>query len=242
MLSVVMTSYARRQQLRRLMSAARSAGCAAIAAAASPLLASAGHAGLAVALGAAAVGLEAAESSRAAPGLTQPRRRRVRGAGQASARAADARGLARRACSRLAGPRDLDHVVRSPSGMGFVSETERLATRAPTLRARVTRRAGSRAGIPLPRRGVSGHLRHTHPTDRAHRGGGARRVARPPDARAAPDTAPPSAIVERRDDRASARLTTVAGGGACPAQRGHQAVERDDEHLAPRCARSIGRE
>jgi hypothetical protein len=104
MLSVVMTSYPRRQQLRRLMGAARFAGCAAIAAAASPLLASAGHAGLAVALGAVAVGM-ALLSRRA---LRLSRRSRVGAESEAEVRRALeplTRGLARRACGGLVGPR-----------------------------------------------------------------------------------------------------------------------------------------
>ena len=126
MLSVVMTSYPRRQQLRRLMSAARFAGCAAIAAAASPLLASAGHAGLAVALGAAAVGLGLL-SRRA---LRLARRSRVGAESEAQVRRA-LEPLAREGW-RVAhavdwpGRGDLDHVLRSPSGMGFVIETKTL--------------------------------------------------------------------------------------------------------------------
>ena len=59
MLGVVMVSYPRRQQFRRLLSAARFAGCAAIAAAASTVLAKAGQIGLAVIVGALAAAFAA---------------------------------------------------------------------------------------------------------------------------------------------------------------------------------------
>ena len=147
MLSVVMTSYPRRQQLRRLMSAARFAGCAAIAVAASPLLASAGHAGLAVALGAAAVGLGLL-SRRA---LRLDRRSRVGAESEAQLRRAleplTREGWRVEHAVDWPGRGDLDHVVRSPSGMGFVIETKTLRYTRVTLRARLTRRAGSRAGV-----------------------------------------------------------------------------------------------
>jgi hypothetical protein len=57
MLSAVTVSYPRRQQLRRLMRAARLAASAAIASVATGLLASAGYVGLAVSLGAVAIAL-----------------------------------------------------------------------------------------------------------------------------------------------------------------------------------------
>jgi hypothetical protein len=135
MLSVMMMSYPRRQQLRRLMRATRFAGCAAIAAAGSALLASANHASLAVALGAVAAGL-GLWSRRA---LRLARRSRVGAESEAQVRRA-LKPLAREGW-RLAhavdwpGRGDLDHVLRSPSGMGFVIETKTLRySRAHVLR------------------------------------------------------------------------------------------------------------
>ena len=126
MLSAVTVNHPRRQQLSRLMSAARFAGCAAIAAAASPLAASAGHAGLAVGLGAVAVGM----------GLLSRRALRL---ARGSRVGAESEAQVRRALKALAregwrvehavdwpGRGDIDHVVRSPSGMGFVIETKTL--------------------------------------------------------------------------------------------------------------------
>jgi hypothetical protein len=125
-LSVVIASYPRRQQFHRLMSAARFAGCAVIAAAASALLASAGQIGLAVVIGALAAGL----------GLWS--RRAVRLA-RRSRVGAESEAQVRRALKPLTregwhvahavdwpGRGDLDHVLRSPSGMGFVIETKTL--------------------------------------------------------------------------------------------------------------------
>jgi hypothetical protein len=135
MLSVVMASYPRRQQLRRLMSAARYAGCAAIATAASALLASAGQIGLAVIVGALAAGL----------GLWSRRAARL---ARRSRVGAESEAQVRRALKPLTregwhvshavdwpGRGDLDHVLRSPSGMGFVIETKTLRySRAHVLR------------------------------------------------------------------------------------------------------------
>ena len=126
MLSVVMVSYPRRQQLRRLMSAARYAGCAAVAAAASALLASAGQTGLAVIVGVLAAGLGLC--SRRAARLA--RRSRVGAESEAHVRRA-LKPLTREGW-RVAhgvdwpGGGDLDHVLRAPSGMGFVIETKTL--------------------------------------------------------------------------------------------------------------------
>ena len=127
MLSAVTVSYPRRQQLRRLMRAARLAARrddrvgrrgAAGAAPATPGLALLARGGR---------GRDGAtESSRAAPG----RRSRV---------GAESEAQVRRALEPLAregwhvahavdwpGRGDLDHVLRSPSGMGFVIETKTL--------------------------------------------------------------------------------------------------------------------
>jgi hypothetical protein len=126
MLSVVMVSYPRRQQLRRLMRAARAAGGAIIASLGALLTASAGYAGLAFSLGAVAVvfGLLSRRALRLA------RRSRI---------GADSEAQVRRALEPLTregwhvthavdwpGRGDLDHVLRSPSGLGFVIETKTL--------------------------------------------------------------------------------------------------------------------
>jgi hypothetical protein len=147
MLSAVTVSYPRRQQLHRLLRAARLAAGAMIASVGALLLGSAGYAGLAVSLGAVAavLGLLSRRALRLA------RRSRVGAESEAQVRRA-LEPLAREGW-RVAhavdwpGRGDLDHVLRSPSGMGFVIETRRCATRASTLRARLTRRAGSRAGV-----------------------------------------------------------------------------------------------
>jgi hypothetical protein len=126
MLSAVTVSYPRRQQFRRLMRAARLAGGAMIASVGAVLLASAGYRGLACSLGAVAVVLGLL-SHRA---LYLARRSRV---------GAESETQVRRALEPLAGEGwrvahgvdwpgrgDLDHVLRSPSGMGFVIETKTL--------------------------------------------------------------------------------------------------------------------
>ena len=126
MLSAVMVSYPRRQQLRRLQSAARLAVYAAIAAAASWLLASAGQIGLAVIVGALAAGF----------GLWSRRAARL---ARRSRVGAESEAQVRRALKPLTregwhvahgvdwpGRGDLDHVLLSPSGIGFVIETKTL--------------------------------------------------------------------------------------------------------------------
>jgi hypothetical protein len=126
MLSVMTVSYPRRQQLRRLMRAARLAGGAMITAVGAVLAGSVGYAALAVSLGAVAA-LSVFLSRRA---LRLARRGRV---------GAESEAQVRRALEQLAregwrvahgvdwpGRGDLDHVLRSPSGMGFVIETKTL--------------------------------------------------------------------------------------------------------------------
>jgi hypothetical protein len=129
MLSAVLASYPRRQQLRRLMRAARYAGGAAIASGCAVLLASAGHAGPAAALGAFAIAL----------GLLSRRALRLAGRSRVGA---ESEARVRRALEPLAregwrvahavdwpGRGDLDHVVRAPCGMGFLIETKTLRYR-----------------------------------------------------------------------------------------------------------------
>jgi hypothetical protein len=126
MLSAMTVSYPRRQQVRRVLRAAKLVTGAMIALIGAVLLASAGHAGLALSLGAAAVVL-ALLSRRA---LRLARRSGV---------GADSEAEVRRALEPLArqgwrvahgvdwpGRGDLDHVLRSPSGMGFVIDTKTL--------------------------------------------------------------------------------------------------------------------
>jgi len=126
MLSAMTVSYPRRQQVRRVMRAARLAAGALIALISAVPLASAGHPGLALSLGAAAAVL----------GLLSRRALRL---ARRSGVGADSEAEVRRALEPLArqgwrvahgvdwpGRGDLDHVLRSPSGMGFVIETKTL--------------------------------------------------------------------------------------------------------------------
>ncbi len=135
MLRVVMVSYPRRQQLRRLMRAARLGGGAIIALVGALLLASAGYAGLAFSLGAVAVVLGLL-SRRA---LCLAGRSRVGAESEAQVRRV-LKPLAREGWRVAHGVErldrgDLDHVLRSPSGMGFVIETKTLRyTRAHVAR------------------------------------------------------------------------------------------------------------
>jgi len=112
MLSAVSVSYPRRQQLRRLMRAARLAASAAIASVATGLLASAGYVGPAVSLGAVAIAL----------GLFSRRALRLAGRSRVGA---ESEMQVRRALEPLTGEGwqvrhaidwpgggDLDHVVR----------------------------------------------------------------------------------------------------------------------------------
>ena len=135
MLSAVLASYPRRQQLRRLMRAARYAGAAAIASVGAVLLERAGHAGHASALGAFAMAL----------GLLSRRALRLAGRSRVGA---ESEARVRRALEPLThegwrmahavdwpGRGDLDHVARSPLGIGFVIETKTLRySRAHVLR------------------------------------------------------------------------------------------------------------
>jgi hypothetical protein len=135
MLSAMTVSYPRRQQLRRVMRAARLAAGAMIASVGAVLLASAGYTGLALSLGAAAavLGLLSRRALRLA------RRSRIGAESEAQVRRA-LEPLAREGW-RVAhgvdwpGRGDVDHVLRSPSGMGFVIETKTLRySRAHVLR------------------------------------------------------------------------------------------------------------
>ena len=126
MLNAMTVSHPRRQQVRRVMRAAKLAAGAMIALVGAVLLTSAGYTGLALPLGAAAAVLGVL-SRRA---LRLARRSRV---------GAESEAEVRRALEQLAregwrvahgldwpGRGDLDHVLRSPSGMGFVIETKTL--------------------------------------------------------------------------------------------------------------------
>jgi Nuclease-related domain len=126
MLNAMTVSYPHRQQLRRLMRAARLAGGAIIASVAAVLLESAGYAGIAFSLGAVAVVF----------GFLSRRALRLAGRSRVGA---ESEAQVRRALEPLAregwrvahavdwpGHGDLDHVLRSPSGMGFVIETKTL--------------------------------------------------------------------------------------------------------------------
>jgi hypothetical protein len=119
-------SYPRRQQLRRLMHAFRLAAGAMIASIGAVLVASAGHAGIAFSLAAAALVL----------GLLSRRALQLAGRSRVGA---ESEAQIRRALEPLVregwrvahavewpGRGDLDHVLRSPSGMGFVIETKTL--------------------------------------------------------------------------------------------------------------------
>jgi hypothetical protein len=141
MLSAVLASYPRRQQLRRLMRATRYAGGAAIASGYAVVLASAGYAGPAAALGAFAIAL----------GFLSRRTLRLAGRSRVGA---ESEARVRRALEPLTregwrvrhavdwpGRGDLDHVLRSPSGMGFLIETKTLRyTRAHLARTVETAR------------------------------------------------------------------------------------------------------
>jgi hypothetical protein len=126
MLNAMTVSYPRRQQVRRVMRAAKLAAGAMIALIGAVLLTSAGHPGLALSLGAAGAVL----------GLLSRRALRL---ARRSGVGADSEAEVRRALEPLArqgwrvahgvdwpGRGDLDHVLRSPSGMGFVIETKTL--------------------------------------------------------------------------------------------------------------------
>jgi hypothetical protein len=126
MLSAVTVSYPRRQQFRRLMRAARLAASAAIASIATGLLASAGYVGPAFSLG--AVAIARALFSRGA--LRLAGRSRVGAESEMQVRRAleplTGEGWQVRHAVDWPGVGDLDHVVRSPAGMGFVIETKTL--------------------------------------------------------------------------------------------------------------------
>ena len=135
MLRAMTVSYPRRQQLRRLMRAVRLAAGAMIASIGAVLVARAGYAGIALSLGAAALVF----------GLLSRRALRLAGRSRVGA---ESEAQVRRALEPLAregwrvahgvdwpGRGDLDHVLRSPAGMGFVIETKTLRySRAHVLR------------------------------------------------------------------------------------------------------------
>jgi hypothetical protein len=117
-------NYARRQQRRRLRTAASRAAGTAVALAAAMLAAAAGAAGLGSLLALFAI-VSALASRRA---LRLARRSRVGAESEAQVRRA-LKPLARqgwdvRHAVDWPGRGDLDHVVRSPSGIGFVIETK----------------------------------------------------------------------------------------------------------------------
>ena len=126
MLRAMTVSYPRRQQLRRLMRAVKLAAGAVIASIGAVLVASAGYAGIAFSLGAVAIGM----------GLLSRRALRLAGRSRVGA---EAEAQVRRALEPLSregwrvahavdwpGRGDLDHVLRSPAGTGFVVETKTL--------------------------------------------------------------------------------------------------------------------
>ncbi|MEO8690876.1 MAG: nuclease-related domain-containing protein [Solirubrobacteraceae bacterium] len=126
MLRAVLASYPRRQQIRRLARAARFAGGSAIASAGAVALASVDQTALALCLGLVAVAV--GRLSRRALRLAE--RSRVGAESEAQVRRAlkplAAEGWRIRHAVDWPGRGDLDHVVRSPSGMGFVIETKTL--------------------------------------------------------------------------------------------------------------------
>ena len=138
---VVIVSYPRRQQLRRLTHAASRGAGAVVALVAAFLVAAAGQLPLALVL--VLLSLALGLASRGA--LRLAARSRV---------GAESEADVRRALERLAregwrvrhsldwpGPGDLDHVVRTPSGMGFLIETKTLRyTRAHLERASASAR------------------------------------------------------------------------------------------------------
>src|SRR3954452_16614700 len=126
MLSAMTVSYPRRQQLRRLMRAVMLAAAAMIASIAAVLVASAGYADIAFSLGAAALvfGLLSRRALRLAD------RSRVGAESEAQVRRAleplTREGWRVQHAVDWPGRGDLDHVVRSPAGIGFVIETKTL--------------------------------------------------------------------------------------------------------------------
>jgi hypothetical protein len=126
MLSAMTVSYPRRPQLRRPMRAVMLAAGAVIASIGAVVVASAGYAGIAFSLGAAALvfGLLSRRALRLAA------RSRVGAESETQVRRA-LEPLAREGWRVTHGvdwrdSGDLDHVLRSPSGMGFVIETKTL--------------------------------------------------------------------------------------------------------------------
>jgi hypothetical protein len=116
----------RRQQWRRLGTAANRAAWAALVLVFAVIAARAGHAGVAtvLALGGAALAMASRRSLRLAE------RSRVGAASEARVRRAlrplEGEGWHVRRSLEWPGPGDLDHVVRAPSGVGFLIETKTL--------------------------------------------------------------------------------------------------------------------
>jgi hypothetical protein len=215
MLSAMTVSYPRRQQVRRVLRAAKLVTGAMIALIGAVLLASAGHAGLALSLGAAAVVL-ALLSRRA---LRLARRSGVGADSEAEVRRA-LEPLARQgwrvaARGRLAGSRGPGSRAVLSVGDGFRDRDQDAALQPGAPRA--NDRRGTLAGEQTPAlsvRGAARRVRDPRADGRAVRGGSARCVARPPDTRAAPDTPPPSAIT------VAAPIARAREGYHRPAPRG----------------------
>ena len=196
-------NFARRQQRRRIKTAASRAAGAAVALDGAVLAVAADEAKLGLAL-ALLSGVLALASRRA---LRLAARSRV---------GAESEGQVRRALKPLTregwrvqhavdwpGRGDLDHVLRSPSGLGFVIETKTLRySRAHVVRTIDAARWLARKRRRYPR-GVLPVVCVTRSSDRAVRGGSARCVAGPPATCAAPDTpAPPAIMVDTTVARA----------------------------------------
>ena len=126
MLSVAMVSYPRRQQLRRLMRATRFAAVPRSRRRRACCWRAPATIGLAAHRRGARGRTRALESSDDAPGPAQSGRRRVRGAGPASVEPLAREGWHVAHAVDWPGRGDLDHVLCSPSGMGFVIETKTL--------------------------------------------------------------------------------------------------------------------
>jgi hypothetical protein len=196
MLSAMTVSYPRRQQVRRVMRAAKLAAGAMIALIGAVVLASAGHPALALSLGAAAAVL----------GLLSRRALRL---ARRSGVGADSEAEVRRALEQLARqgwrvahavdwPRRGGPGSRAalPVGDGFRDRHQDTALQPRAHRADGRGGALSRAQAPsLSARGPACRVRHPRSADGAVRRRSARCVTRPPDHRAAPDTPPLSAIM-----------------------------------------------
>ena len=163
--SAVIATYPRRQQLRRLRRAASRGALAAVALVAAVLTAAVGEPAWSLVLVVMAGVLALASRSCPPYGRPEPGRRSVGDAGAARARAARARRLAVRHAVDWPGRGDLDHVVRAPTGIGFVIETKTLRwTRA---HRGAHERRGTLAGAatpPIPARRGGRAVRHARAT------------------------------------------------------------------------------